>query len=73
MNAVAPWWVMTDMSREALQGSSGEGAAPRETSPLGRVATPEEIAGPVLFLCSPLADFITGEVLNVNGGTVLCG
>jgi 3-oxoacyl-[acyl-carrier protein] reductase len=73
VNAVAPWWVLTDMSREALAGSAGAEAAPREASPLGRVATPEEIAGPVLFLCSPLADFITGEILNVNGGTVLCG
>jgi 3-oxoacyl-[acyl-carrier protein] reductase len=41
--------------------------------PLGRVATPEEVAGPVLFLASDLATFITGEILNVNGGSVLCG
>ena len=41
--------------------------------PVGRVATPREIAGPVLFLCTPLAGFISGEVLNVNGGAVLVG
>jgi len=43
------------------------------TIPLGRVASPREIAGPVLFLCTPLAGFISGEVLNVNGGAVLVG
>ena len=41
--------------------------------PLGRAATPDEIAGPILFLCTPLAGFITGEVFNVNGGAVLVG
>jgi 3-oxoacyl-[acyl-carrier protein] reductase len=70
VNAVAPWWVDTDMSHDTL---AREGPAAGESSPLGRVATPEEIAGPVLFLCSDLASFITGEILNVNGGTILCG
>jgi 3-oxoacyl-[acyl-carrier protein] reductase len=41
--------------------------------PLGRVASPREIAGPIVFLCTPLAGFISGEVLNVNGGAVLVG
>jgi 3-oxoacyl-[acyl-carrier protein] reductase len=44
-----------------------------DTIPMGRVGTPEEIAGPILFLCTPLAGFITGEVFNVNGGAVLTG
>ena len=44
-----------------------------KTIPLGRVATPEEVAGPIVFLCSEWANHITGEVLNVNGGSVLCG
>jgi 3-oxoacyl-[acyl-carrier protein] reductase len=43
------------------------------TIPLGRVASPDDIAGPIVFLCSPLARHITGEVVNVNGGSVLCG
>ena len=41
--------------------------------PLGRVATPEEVAGPILFAASDLATFITGEVINVNGGSFQCG
>jgi 3-oxoacyl-[acyl-carrier protein] reductase len=41
--------------------------------PLRRVACPEDIAGPIVFLCSPLARHVTGEILNVNGGSVLCG
>jgi 3-oxoacyl-[acyl-carrier protein] reductase len=74
VNAVAPWWVETDMSRTALQKARRAGELQRgETSPLGRVATPDDIAGPVLFLCSTLADYVTGEILNVNGGTILCG
>src|SRR5581483_8122459 len=67
VNSVAPGWVDTDMSAEALQDpKSGEEI--RRTIPMGRVGTPEEIAGPVLFLCSEYASFITGEVFNVNGG-----
>ena len=72
VNCVAPGWVDTDMSRPALEDpSSGEEI--RRTIPLGRVGTPEEIAGPVLFLCTEYAGFITGEVFNVNGGAVLVG
>jgi 3-oxoacyl-[acyl-carrier protein] reductase len=41
--------------------------------PLGRAATAEEIAGPILFVASDLANFVVGEILNVNGGSVLCG
>ena len=71
-NCVAPGWVATEMSAAALDDP--------ETSkkvlsfiPLGRAATVEEIAGPILFLCTPLAGFISGEVFNVNGGAVLAG
>ena len=72
VNSVAPGWVETDMTAEVFadpvqRKSIGKGI------PLGRAATPEEIAGPIVFLCSEWASHITGEVLNVNGGSVLCG
>jgi len=72
VNCVAPGWVRTDMSASALSDPKSR-AAILGTIPLGRVATPEEIAAPILFLCTPGAGFITGEVLNVNGGAVLVG
>ncbi len=72
VNCVAPGWVETEMSAPAL-GAPDAQAKIASAIPLGRVATPREIAGPVLFLCTPLAGFISGEVLNVNGGSVLAG
>jgi 3-oxoacyl-[acyl-carrier protein] reductase len=71
VNAVAPGWVDTDMTAEAL---SGEGRMKALASiPLQRIATAEDIANAVLFLASPMARHITGEILNVNGGSVLVG
>ncbi len=72
VNAVAPGWVDTDMSRPVLATKEGAKFATAAT-PLKRVASADEVAGPILFLASDLATFITGEVLNVNGGSVLCG
>lgn len=72
VNAVAPGWVATDMTEAAL-GDDEQRQSIGRTIPLGAVATPEEIAGPIVFLCSDWARHITGEVLNVNGGSVLCG
>jgi 3-oxoacyl-[acyl-carrier protein] reductase len=72
VNSVAPGWVDTDMSRPALDDPRS-GDEIRRTIPLGRVGKPEEIAAPVLFLCTEYASFITGEVFNVNGGAVLAG
>lgn len=71
VNCVAPGWVDTEM----VGGAIATGGRDRITAgiPLGRIATPEDIAGPIAFLCSPLARHVTGEVLNVNGGSVLCG
>jgi 3-oxoacyl-[acyl-carrier protein] reductase len=71
VNCVAPGWVDTEMSLPAF----GQGNRDRivRTIPLQRIATAEDIAGPILFLCSDLARHVTGEVLNVNGGSVLCG
>ena len=71
VNCVAPGWVDTDMSREALAGEGSEGIL--GLIPLGRPGSAEELAGPILFLASDLSGFITGEILNVNGGAVLCG
>lgn len=72
VNCVAPGWVMTDMSRPALEDPERRKQI-LATIPLGRVALPDEIAGAVLFLASDLATFMCGEILNVNGGAVLCG
>jgi 3-oxoacyl-[acyl-carrier protein] reductase len=72
VNAVAPGWVDTDMSRPALNDPPTRNKI-FGSIPLGRVGTPQEIAGPILFLCTKYAGFITGEVFNVNGGAVLSG
>lgn len=72
VNCVAPGWVITDMTTEALSDAKTRRKV-RELIPLGRVATAEEIAGPILFLASELASHVHGEILNVNGGSVLCG
>ena len=69
VNCVAPGWVDTEMSEATLRSKP----AILKTIPLGRAASAEDIAGPIVFLCSPLARHITGEILNVNGGSVLCG
>jgi 3-oxoacyl-[acyl-carrier protein] reductase len=69
VNGVAPGWVLTDMTRSALEGAGAEEAA--AATPIGRVATPEEIAGPVAFLLSDLASYLYGEILSVNGGAVM--
>jgi 3-oxoacyl-[acyl-carrier protein] reductase len=72
VNCVAPGWVDTDMSAALLSTKAGLKSV-IATIPLKRVAKPEEIAGPILFVVSELATFITGEVINVNGGSILCG
>lgn len=72
VNAVAPGWVDTEMTEEAL-GNLQQRQSIADTIPLGKIAGPEEIAAPVVFLCSDWARHITGEILNVNGGSVLCG
>jgi len=72
VNSVAPGWVDTDMSAEPLKDRA-EARKIKQLIPLGRVATAEEIAGPILFLASDLASGMTGEIVNVNCGSVLCG
>ena len=69
INCVAPGWVKTDMTHKVI-------AEQKETLinqiPLGFIGEPDDIAGPVIFLASNLARYINGEILNVNGGLVLC-
>ena len=72
VNCVAPGWVDTEMNVNVFADTARLDSIIK-TIPLGRVATPKEIAGPIVFLCTQWADHITGEVLNVNGGSVLCG
>lgn len=71
VNAVAPGWIDTEMVASALSGEEGIRVA--AGIPLGRIASPEDVAGPIVFLCSLLARHVTGEILNVNGGSVLAG
>ena len=72
VNCVAPGWVETEMTADALAGGAQHESIIKGI-PVGRVAKPEDIAGSIVFLCSEWANHITGEVLNVNGGSVLCG
>jgi 3-oxoacyl-[acyl-carrier protein] reductase len=72
VNCVAPGWVITDMTTDSLTEPDIYTKVLSDI-PLNKIAQPEEIAGPVLFLASHLASHITGEILNVNGGSVLCG
>ncbi|MDX1632151.1 MAG: SDR family oxidoreductase [Thermoanaerobaculia bacterium] len=66
---VAPGWVATDMARPHLQGPEGE--AIRTQSPLGRVASPREIARAILFLAEPGNEYLTGCILDANGASYL--
>lgn len=71
VNSVAPGWVDTEMCEQPFANGGRERIA--ASIPIGRIAAPRDIAGPIVFLCSDLARHITGEILNVNGGSVLCG
>jgi 3-oxoacyl-[acyl-carrier protein] reductase len=70
VNCVAPGWIDTEMVARPMAEGRGKIEA---AIPLGRIATADDVAGPIVFLCSGLARHVTGEVLNVNGGSVLCG
>jgi 3-oxoacyl-[acyl-carrier protein] reductase len=71
VNSVAPGWVDTEMAEPAYGGGNKERIA--KNIPIGRIASPRDIAGPIVFLCSELARHVTGEIVNVNGGAVLVG
>jgi 3-oxoacyl-[acyl-carrier protein] reductase len=72
VNSVAPGWVLTDMCDEVFSDKEYKEKV-RTDIPVQRIATAEDIAGPVLFLATEMARHINGEILNVNGGSVLCG
>jgi 3-oxoacyl-[acyl-carrier protein] reductase len=71
-NCVAPGWTHTDMT-DSVFGNPEIAARINPTIPVGRAGRVDEIAGPILFLCTPYAGFISGEILNANGGAVLVG
>jgi 3-oxoacyl-[acyl-carrier protein] reductase len=72
VNSVAPGWVNTELNTEVFADKEYVESI-RKGIPVGKIASAEEIAGPILFLASDLARHINGEILNVNGGSVLCG
>ncbi|MET0620503.1 MAG: SDR family NAD(P)-dependent oxidoreductase [Thermoanaerobaculia bacterium] len=72
VNAIAPGWVDTDMSRSSLDNPIAR-AEIEKSIPIGRVASAADVAGPILFLVSDLARHLQGEIVNVNGGSVLVG
>jgi 3-oxoacyl-[acyl-carrier protein] reductase len=72
VNSVAPGWVDTDMCADAFADKSFRRSI-EDAIPVGRVASPEDIGWPIVFLCCEWSRHINGEILNVNGGSVLCG
>ena len=71
VNSVAPGWIDTEMAAPALDGADRSEIEAR--IPIGRIASADDVAGPIVFLCSALGRHVTGEILNVNGGAVLVG
>lgn len=71
VNAVAPGWVDTEMCATPFANGGRERIA--ANIPVGRIASPDDIAFPIVSLCFDGARHITGEIVNVNGGSVLCG
>jgi 3-oxoacyl-[acyl-carrier protein] reductase len=70
VNCVAPGWIDTEMVERPMAERRAE---IERAIPLGRIASADDVAGPIVMLCSALARHVTGEILNVNGGSVLCG
>lgn len=73
VNAVTPWMTMTPMLEEAVKKDPTQLDKVKDWTPMGRLAKPEEIAGPIVFLCLPASSYITGQVLGVDGGLTAQG
>jgi len=75
VNVVAPGWVDTELNDVVFSGEENEEEKRKaiEAIPLKRLALAEDVANAIVFLGSDWARHITGEVLNINGGSVLCG
>ena len=71
VNGVAPTFVKSEMAQHLLKDPAAT-AKLLERIPLGRVADPEDVVGPTLFFCSPASDFVTGQILYVDGGLTAC-
>jgi len=72
VNAVAPGWIETAMVRPVFEDKAYEQSV-IDSIPLKRIATADDIALSICFLLSDWSRHITGEILNINGGAVLCG
>ena len=68
VNAIAPGWISTDMSRKAMEGDPARTAKVLSRTPMGRLGLPSEVGWSAVFLTSPVASFVTGVVLPVDGG-----
>mmetsp|Transcript_18529 Transcript_18529/g.42613 ORF Transcript_18529/g.42613 Transcript_18529/m.42613 type:complete len:150 (-) Transcript_18529:175-624(-) len=73
VNAVAPWMTMTPMLREAVAKNPSQLNKVDAWTPMGRLASAEEVADPVVFLCMPASSYITGQVLGIDGGLTAQG
>jgi Tropinone reductase 1 len=73
VNAVTPWMTMTPMLEAAVASDPSALDKVREWTPIGRLAAPEEIAGPIVFLCMPASSYMTGQVVGVDGGLTAQG
>jgi NAD(P)-dependent dehydrogenase (short-subunit alcohol dehydrogenase family) len=71
VNGVAPTFVKSEMAMHVLKDPVAS-AKLFERIPLGRVADPEDVVGPTLFFCGPASDFVTGQILYVDGGLTAC-
>jgi NAD(P)-dependent dehydrogenase (short-subunit alcohol dehydrogenase family) len=71
VNGVAPTFVKSEMAMHVLNDPVAS-AKLFERIPLGRVADPEDVVGPTLFFCGPASDFVTGQILYVDGGLTAC-